>query len=92
MAEDRHGQKLASDDLNDIEELRKNPAFSAYWSRRVLSKLDDARDSLLHGKLTYSNDPVERQRLNIWEEVFTILLDDERACRNILASVIADRE
>lgn len=92
--EDRRSRALANDDFNDIQELQKNQAFNRYWMRRVLSKLDDARDKLCRG--VAATDAVALQmsriRLDIWEEVFKILGEDERACRSLLADAEAKRD
>ena len=76
---------LASQDLEDIESLKSNPAFQRYFERRILGQLAALRETVLHD--------IKLDRDTLWEarlkylatlEVSIILLQDESACKRML--------
>lgn len=74
----------ASRDLDDIESLRKHPAFQRYWERRIVGEMKIKSDVILYDRT--------KTRDEIWEllaqfraayDVALTLLQDEALCRNL---------
>lgn len=84
-SESAKARARASRDIEDIEVLRKNPAFHRYFERRVLSELESARNELLYGKdLTPEKLWNFRLKFDALYGVSLMLLQDEAACRNLI--------
>ncbi len=78
---DRAGQ-----DLTDIATLKGSDPFNRFFLRRIRQK----RDQAIHLLITDTCDPQTREghrvRALVLEEVLTLLEDDDKACRTLLAS------
>jgi hypothetical protein len=86
MPEDKAAKKRASDDLNDIEALRKIPAYNRVFGRRVWDEVDKRREKVLHGKLTDDQLHDARIEYQSWKDMAEMLTGDEAACRRIIDS------
>lgn len=76
---------LASRDVEDIESLRKTPAFQRYFERRVLGELNRHRDVLLYEKnLTKDQLWEARLKFDAAYDLSIMLLQDEAACRRLI--------
>lgn len=87
MAEDRAAKKRATDDLNDIEALRKFPAFNRYHVRRVREEVEKQLTKLLEDD-GLDVEGVYRQLLIYKDRIKSekMMDQDEASCRSIIDS------
>jgi hypothetical protein len=91
MAEDKAAKKRATDDLNDIETLRKIPAFNRYFSRRIWEEVDKLLEKVLHDKKLTPEKLHEARLLYLAaKETAELLTGDEAACRRLIDSSSED--
>lgn len=73
----------AASDLEDIIRLRQFPPFQ-YFLRRIAEKKRDQERKVLDPSTPNDALVGEKNLLRVWDEVETLLANDEAGCRNIL--------
>lgn len=91
QSEESKSKSRANQDLEDIETLRKNPAFQRYFERRIIGELTKYRDEVLYNRALGKDDLYEaRKQFLAVLDVSKMLYEDEAGCRNILESGSTD--
>jgi len=81
--EQLESEAKAQSDLEDIMRLKSFPPF-AYFKRRISEKKRDQEAKVLNQSTPDDTLVYEKRLLLVWNEVETLLSNDEAGCRNIL--------
>lgn len=78
-------KKRAAADLRAIEELKKNPAYTSYFERRVNEEVEKRQEKILTDR-SLSAAELYQERLLYFAVLDTsnMMAKDETSCRNIL--------
>lgn len=81
-------RKRAAADLNAIDELRRTPAYTEYFERRVNEEVEKRRQKLLEDR-SLTAEELYQERLLYFAVLDTsrMMEKDEVGCRNILGPV-----
>lgn len=89
--EDVKSKQRAQQDIEDIERLKKTPAFTRYFERRLLEELSKRREKVLHDKQLTKDQLWEERLLYLaMKDVSTMLVGEEAACRNIIGGSVEE--
>jgi hypothetical protein len=91
LREDVAAKTRAVQDLEDIEKLKKTPAYTRYFERRVLEELEKRREKVLHDRQLSKDELWEARLLYLAaRDTATMMASEEAACRNVIG--ISDKE
>ncbi|MDR1191255.1 MAG: hypothetical protein LBK60_06280 [Verrucomicrobiales bacterium] len=82
---DNAAKLQASEDLHDINALKKCAAFERYFMRRLRQKTEDLKNAVLHADLTPAERETKRQVYLEYEVICGMVERDEISANAILA-------
>ena len=82
--EDRRVRARAQSDLNDIDVLRREPAFGRYFQRRLSEIRDGLAAEVLNGRMDAREREIKQREYLLAKRIAALMEEDEAANRTVV--------